>query len=90
MKKFKNLYRIDFTTTEEATSLFKTLWINRLYTNTEAKEEVRKRYGFATVHMVAASWESANRRFENTFKEEIQAGRIYSMTIDPVIQGSIL
>ena len=68
MKKFKSVFRIDFTTTKEATNYY----FNLLRTGDikTAREETRKKYGLATVHIVAATDENAIRKFNKEFNPD--------------------
>lgn len=70
MKKFKSVFKIDFTTSQEATDLY--FNILRHGNITEAREAVRSRYGLATVHIVAATAENALAKWAREFNEGSQ------------------
>ena len=67
MKKFKSVFKIDFTTSQAATDLYFNLL--RHGDIKEAREEVRKRYGLATVHIVAATAENALKKWAKEFND---------------------
>ena len=67
MKKFKSVFKIDFTTTKEATDFyFNMLRHGDIKT---AREETRKRYGLATVHIMAATDKNAIEKFNREFNK---------------------
>lgn len=65
MRKYKSVFRIDFTTSSEATNYY----FNLLKSGDikKAREKTREKYGLATVHIVAATAENALRKFHKEF-----------------------
>lgn len=88
MKKInKSVFRIDYQM-DEAAEYFNNLLFEEGMTTTAAKEETRKKYGFYTVHVVAATQESAIKKFEREFLDEVNNNGLTWMTIETVICGA--
>jgi hypothetical protein len=82
----KSVFRIDYQM-DEAAEYFNNLLFEKGIT-TAAKEETRKKYGFYTVYVVAATQESAIRKFEREFLDEVNNNGLTWMTIETVICGA--
>lgn len=80
--KFKSIYRFDFTNEGAAQDLFWTL-TRKGFNGKDAKEEVRKKYGFGTVHIVSANFENACRKFHRLYPNAVY------MTTETILCGAI-
>lgn len=80
---FKSVFKIDFATSEEATNLFCDC-LKQGMNVLEAREEVRKPYGFGTVYVVATTEEKARAKFSNKFPND------FAMIVECVICGGVI
>lgn len=83
----KSVFRVDYQM-DEAAEYFNNLLFEKGMTTTAAKEETRKKYGFYSVNVVAATQESAIRKFEREFLDEVNNNGLTWMTIETVICGA--
>lgn len=80
---FKSVFKIDFATSKEATDLFCDC-LKQGMNAKEAREEVRKPYGFGTVYVVATTEEKARARFIINFPDD------FAMVVECVICGGVI
>lgn len=66
--KFKSVFRIDFVTNEEEYQYY-LAHLKETGDQRKAIEELRKKYGYASVHFLASTQESALHRFHNAFPD---------------------
>lgn len=86
MTKYKSVFKIDFTTTPEATNYYFNLLRNGDIKT--ARENTRKKYGLATVHIVAATDENALRKFKKEFETD-ETGLTY-VSYETVVCGNTI
>lgn len=80
---FKSVFKIDFATSEEATSLFCNC-LKQGMDAMKAREEVRKPFGFGTVYIVATTEEKARAKFSSKFPND------FAMVVECVICGGVI
>jgi hypothetical protein len=89
MRKTKSVFKFDYQL-DEAAEYYNDLLFEAGKSRKEAKEETRKKYGFYTIYITAATMENAIKKFEREYQDEVNNRGCTWLDIETVICGNVI